>query len=104
MKLRTGFVSNSSSVSFTIVLSYKDYLEALDKMPRMIREAINRCGEPGRKIISGADLVQVVAETEDIRSLFGQPFQTEEYEGNRDLKRFLNTLQEYPYIVNKVNK
>ena len=33
MKLRTGFVSNSSSSSFVLVISKKDHEEALKQMP-----------------------------------------------------------------------
>ena len=104
MKCRTGFVSNSSSVSFTIVLSYKDYLEALSRVPKETLDAVTDCGQPPLKTIGGIDMCMVQGEVEDIRTLYGKKFQTASDNANHDLKEFLRILQGYPCLVNQVTR
>ena len=104
MKIRAGFVSNSSSVSFTIVLSHADYLNALSRVPNETREAVVECGNPTLQIISGVELAMVQGEIEDIRTLYGKKFQTASDNSNHDLKEFLRILQSYPCLVTQVTK
>ena len=100
MKVRAGFVSNSSSVSFSIVMSYVDYQKAMMKLnDDAIYNAVVDCGEPLRQNIGGIDICQVLAETEDVSNLNGKHFRQ-----NSQLKEFLSILQTYPCIVTKETK
>jgi hypothetical protein len=78
MKVRTGFVSNSSSSSFAIVMSKNDYNAALSEMPEDIQEFINNHCPPESKFLEGAagglDVVLVTGIHGDEHYLNGTKF------------------------------
>ncbi|KKL72492.1 hypothetical protein LCGC14_2084380 [marine sediment metagenome] len=63
MKIRDGFVSNSSSTSFTLITSTDSFTTALEKMDQehayIIRSII------GRKTINGSEIVVLSAKLGD---------------------------------------
>ena len=95
MKIRNGFVSNSSSTSFSIVMSEKDWYAAFKAAPETTQVAIIKCGGPNCGEVAGGQIVLVNGEYGDVNALFGKPFKADKFSA---LNEFLEILESYPQL------
>lgn len=73
MKIRTGFVSNSSSSSFTLIVPIKDHNEALSKLSDETRLLMDKvmCGILSQKV-GKESVVVITGHTEDDTCYIGE--------------------------------
>lgn len=96
MKIRNGFVSNSSSTSFSIVLSRADYEKALALVDQDTFAEIKECGEPQSLKFGNTEVVLVSGEMHDVRRLFGKPYKADSH---KSLGEFVGILKSYPHMI-----
>jgi hypothetical protein len=106
MKVRSGFVSNSSSTSFSIVVSKEDYKHVLLDLPERIREEVKKCGTPTSQAFGEQELVLVCGVVGDEQMLFGKNFQPNTERGDysscwsyyRSLQTIIDMLKTCPHL------
>ena len=79
MKIRNGFVSNSSSSSFVVVVKEEDHKAAIKVLPNIVREVLKKEFDWQKKTLFGQKIVFTagVSNSEDFAYDFRLP---EEYE------------------------
>jgi hypothetical protein len=65
MKIRKGFISNSSSCSFTCVIDEEEYNKVLESLSKKIREIIELGGSPEEKEFANRNLLLITGEFRD---------------------------------------
>ena len=99
MKVRTGFVSNSSSTAFAICMTKDNYDKVVDKLPDAARDAVRKIKVP-IKTFSGVKMVMLGGHYGDEEDFMGQkPFYTEDYDNDREqFGEFLDKLNKQPHL------
>jgi hypothetical protein len=110
MKIRQGFVSNSSSSSFCVVLTKKDYEKAVASLTEDQQKLVKE-HEPESKIIGGINIVMFTGgRTEESVDLNGEWFSVcdevewgDKYEHLDKLSKIVDNLyekaQKYPHLL-----
>jgi hypothetical protein len=105
MKVRSGFVSNSSSSSFAVVMSFADYQKACSELPTDVAQHVCECGSPDITTIGGISMAMICGTTGDVRELFGhcfEPRKEDDYGAWHPayaINKFIETLQRYPNLT-----
>jgi hypothetical protein len=101
MKIRIGFVSNSSSTSFALVMSKEDYCKALNEAPKDIQSAIFACGGPEFGSFNGTTIALINGVYGDVQELFSKSFRADRYSA---LDELLEILCKYPHIITEESR
>jgi hypothetical protein len=65
MKIRHGFVSNSSSSSFICVIDEKSYKNIIKNASIVVKEVVKMGGEPQENIVENTTLLLITGERRD---------------------------------------
>lgn len=104
MKMRSGFVSNSSSSSYIILTTKETYDKVLKKLSELEREAVKAEFDFEKEKAFGKDMIVCCREisTEDLGSEW--EFIPEDKDGNQDDNAFNEAYHGLDKFVELINK
>jgi hypothetical protein len=103
MKVRTGFVSNSSSTAFAICMTQENYCKVVNKLPIACKIRIMHVKVP-KKTLGGVKMVLLGGHTGDEEDFMGEkPFRPGGPLGDHDNERelfgkFIKALKKQPHL------